>query len=166
MKEIEKVHLAVSCSDGSVVFMEFVTNDHRRIRQKPTKKNIDPVIAQSSLAWPPSYLPIVGWQIINESDIPKDRTYRRALTIKDGGITVDMPKAREIHRQNMRIERAPLLAALDVDYQRADESSNKELKASIASQKQALRDVTKLAAIDEAQTPDELKQVWPEALKR
>ena len=51
-------------------------------------------------------------------------------------IKVNMEKAREIKRDQLRAER-----------------------------KQQLRDVTADPAIDAATTPDELKAVWPEALE-
>ena len=78
-------------------------------------------------------------------------------------ITVNMEKARNIHRDRMREARAPLFNALDVAFQRAMETGADT--AEIVAKKQALRDVTADPAIDAAQTTDELKAVWPEILK-
>ena len=78
-------------------------------------------------------------------------------------ITVNMAKARDIHRAKMREARAPILAALDVQFQRALETNADT--TSIVAKKQALRDVTVDPAIDAAQTTEELKAVWPEVLK-
>ena len=78
-------------------------------------------------------------------------------------ITVNMAKARDIHRAKMREARAPILAALDVQFQRALETNADT--TSIVAKKQALRDVTVDPAIDAAQTTDELKAVWPDVLK-
>lgn len=80
-------------------------------------------------------------------------------------ITVDMAKARDIQRDRIREMRAPVLAELDIAYQRADEQGDAEAKADIAARKQALRDATKDPAIDAAKTPEELKAVIPDALK-
>lgn len=80
-------------------------------------------------------------------------------------ITVNMNKAREIKKDMIRAERAPLLAALDVEYMRAVEMGDTAKQAEIAAQKQALRDATKDPAISAAQTPDQLKAVVPEALQ-
>ena len=77
-------------------------------------------------------------------------------------ITVDMIKARAIHRDRMREARAPKLAAIDVAFQRAIEDGTDT--SSIVAQKQAFRDVTDDPAIEAAQTPDELKLVWPAIL--
>ena len=102
-------------------------------------------------------------RVVDETDIPTDRTYRNAwMDAGSGSVTHDMTKAREIHKNKLRELRAPKLAALDVDYIRADEAGNAALKTQIAQQKQALRDVTADPAIAAAQTVDELKLVIPE----
>ena len=68
-------------------------------------------------------------------------------------ITINFLKAQELTRNRLRQERAPLLTALDVQYQRAQEDGRDT--TIIISEKQRLRDVTKLA--DTATTLDELK---------
>ena len=70
-------------------------------------------------------------------------------------ITVNMDKAKAITKTRLREERAPLLAAQDVAFQRALES-NADTSA-IGAEKQRLRDITKLA--DAATTIDELKAI-------
>ena len=68
-------------------------------------------------------------------------------------ITINFTKAVVITKDRLRAERAPLLTALDVQYQRAQEDGRDT--TIIISEKQRLRDVTKLA--DTATTLDELK---------
>ena len=68
-------------------------------------------------------------------------------------ITVNFAKAQAITKDRLRQERTPLLEVLDVQYQRAQEDGRDT--AIIISEKQRLRDVTKLA--DAATTLDELK---------
>ena len=68
-------------------------------------------------------------------------------------ITINLDKAKVITKERLRAERAPLLTALDVQYQRAQEDGRDT--TIIISEKQRLRDVTKLA--DTAMTLDELK---------
>jgi len=80
-------------------------------------------------------------------------------------ITVDMTKAREIKRDQLRAERKPLLEQLDVEFMRAQEAGDTQKQALIADKKQSLRDVTADPAIDAATTPDELKAVLPNALE-
>ena len=73
-------------------------------------------------------------------------------------IKVDMAKAKEVHKKNIRDARAPKLAALDVDFQRALETSTGT--ALIVANKQALRDAPAAAGIATATTTDELKAQW------
>ena len=70
-------------------------------------------------------------------------------------ITINFTKAQAITKDRLRQERAPLLTALDVQYQRAQEDGRDT--TIIISEKQRLRDVTKLA--DAATTLDELKEL-------
>ena len=92
----------------------------------------------------------VPFRIVNDDEVPSDRTFRNALKYD---LTVDMTKAQGITKDRLRAERAPLLTALDVQYQRAQEDGRDT--TIIISEKQRLRDVTKLA--DTATTLDELK---------
>ena len=101
-----------------------------------------------------------SWRIINDSDLIPDRTFRNAWKDVNNKIEVDMPKAREIHRNNLRIARIEMLNTLDVEYIRADEQNNITRKNEIISQKQLLRDITKHPSIENAKTPEELKNIW------
>lgn len=105
---------------------------------------------------------VVSWSIeeIDPADRARDRTFRDAWKW-DRGIKTDMGKAREIHRGRIRAARDPLLKALDIEYQRADERADATEKARIAAKKQALRDATADPRIEAAATPEELKSVWP-----
>lgn len=75
-------------------------------------------------------------------------------------ITVNMDKAREIHRQRIRQARFPKLAELDTAFQRELEKV-KPNTAAIAAKKQALRDAPSDPAIAAAKSPEELKEAWP-----
>jgi hypothetical protein len=70
-------------------------------------------------------------------------------------ITVNLNKAKDITKDRLRAERAPLLQAQDVAFQRAAEEGADT--AAIVAEKQRLRDITKLA--DQATTLDELKDL-------
>lgn len=76
-------------------------------------------------------------------------------------ISIDMTKAREIKRDMIRAERAPLLAALDIELMRAVEAGDTAKQQEIAAEKQRLRDANQNPGIDAAQTPDELKDLNP-----
>ena len=68
-------------------------------------------------------------------------------------ISIDFSKAQAITKDRLRAERAPLLAAQDVAFQRALESGSDT--AAIVAEKQRLRDVT--SQVDACTTTDELK---------
>jgi hypothetical protein len=83
-------------------------------------------------------------------------------------IKINVDKAKEIQKNKLREARKPLLEKLDVDFVRALELGGDT--ASIAAQKQALRDVTNIVTeaeitgttVDEVTT--ELKAIWNEEL--
>ena len=70
-------------------------------------------------------------------------------------ITINLNKAKDITKNRLRAERAPLLQAQDVAFQRALETAADT--TAIVAEKQRLRDVTKLA--DQATTVEELKEI-------
>ena len=78
------------------------------------------------------------------------------------GFGINMDKAKEIHKNKIRKARAPKLAELDVEFQKALETSADT--TSIVSKKNALRDAPANAAIDAAKTEAELKASWDTAV--
>ena len=74
------------------------------------------------------------------------------------GFNIDMAKAREIHKNNIRAAREPLLNALDIEFQKALETSSST--TDIVSKKQALRDAPADSAIASASNEAELKAQW------
>jgi hypothetical protein len=70
-------------------------------------------------------------------------------------ISIDISKAKEIHKGELRIERKEKLEALDVLYMKAQEAGSDT--TDIVSKKQLLRDATK--AVDNKDTPEEIKAV-------
>ena len=73
-------------------------------------------------------------------------------------ITTDMAKAKEIHKTRIRAARPEKFAELDIEFQRALETSADT--SAIIAKKQALRDAPADSAIDAATTTDELKTQW------
>ena len=74
------------------------------------------------------------------------------------GFGIDMAKAREIHKTNIRTARAPKLAELDIEFQKAQETSADT--SAIVAKKQALRDAPADSGIASASTANELKAQW------
>ena len=73
-------------------------------------------------------------------------------------IKIDMARAREIHKTKIRDARTPLLAELDVQFQRALETGAST--TDIVAKKQALRDAPADDLIISASTEAELKAQW------
>ena len=74
------------------------------------------------------------------------------------GFGIDMAKAKEIHKSNIRAVRVSKLAELDIEFQRALETSADT--SAIVAKKQALRDAPADSAIDSAKDTDALKAQW------
>ena len=74
------------------------------------------------------------------------------------GFGVNMAKAREIHKTNIRQARAPKLAELDIEFQKALESGAST--TDIVAKKQALRDAPADSGIAAASDADALKAQW------
>jgi hypothetical protein len=175
------VTVAVTRVDGGVTVLRVIVNEYVRDPEDPTQRvvrrhydvsedYINGLIAQyvRDAAWTGGQTPVAWFPAPNDYvDEQTDRTFRNAWTHGPGKRKpdVDMPKAREIHRERLRVMRAPLLEQLDSEYLRADEAGNPQEKKRIAVRKQALRDVTDDPAIEAAQTPDQLKAVIPEVLR-
>lgn len=98
-----------------------------------------------------------NWNVINREDILCDTDFFAAWVNNNGVVTVDMDRAREVHKDVLRELRSPELSLLDVSYMKADEIGDTATKLSIAARKKALRDVTKDPAIAAAGTTDDLK---------
>lgn len=86
-----------------------------------------------------------------------DRTFREAWQFAGSAVEVDLALAKEIHKDILRMERAPIMQELDVEYMVALEKGQSTL--GIASKKQSLRDVTNDPRIDAASSVDELKSL-------
>jgi len=81
--------------------------------------------------------------IVQESELPQaDNDFFNAWELANGVVTVNLDKAKELTKARLRAQREPLLAAQDVLYMRAVETSS-EVSAIVA-EKQRLRDVTSL----------------------
>jgi len=78
------------------------------------------------------------------------------------GFGIDMAKAKEVHKNNIRSARSEKLVELDVEFQKALEKGTDT--TSIVSKKQALRDAPANTAINAATTEAELKAAWDTAV--
>jgi hypothetical protein len=104
----------------------------------------------------------IEYKIVESVDIDND--YFNAYGFDaELGAKVNIEKAKAIHLDKFRAARKPKLDLLDVAFMKAVEAGDEQKKTEIASEKQALRDVT-LTPL-----PNDLagiKSTWPDILKK
>ena len=74
------------------------------------------------------------------------------------GFGIDMAKAREIHKDNIRVARTEKFKELDIEFQKALETGAST--TDIVAKKQALRDAPADSGIAAASDTDALKAQW------
>jgi len=74
------------------------------------------------------------------------------------GFSIDMTKAKAIHKTNIRRAREEKFKVLDVEFTKALEAGTST--TDIAAKRQGLRDAPADSAIDAATNTDELKAQW------
>ena len=101
----------------------------------------------------------VNIKTVNVDLIPTDRTFRDAWeddsTESPEPIKVNMPKARDIHVGRIRVVRDKELVRLDIEQLRGND---------VAAEKQILRDIPAVFDLSGANSPEELKALWPNEL--
>lgn len=151
-------HILVTRSDRISIYKFYHSDDYGTWVRQPTPTNI--IGDLSRLPWWDNQ----PWEFIDPAVIPTDRTFRAAWVRDAGGVSVDMEKAVEVHKDTLRKVRAPLLQALDIEMMTAWAKGDTKTAQEVEAKKQALRDVTDDPRIEAATTPDELKAVVPEVL--
>ena len=106
---------------------------------------------------------ISTYSIVEDSVIPTDRSFRdswvgNGVGVSTATIVEDMTKAKEIHKTKIRTARVDKFSALDVEFQRALETSADT--STIVAKKQALRDAPAASGIATAASTDDLKAQW------
>ena len=106
---------------------------------------------------------VTTYSIVEDSIIPTDRSFRDSwvgvgIGTTGGTITEDMTKAKELHKAKIREARTDKFTALDIEYQRATETSADT--SAIVAKKQALRDAPAASGISTASNTTELKAQW------
>ena len=100
-----------------------------------------------------------GARIVHQNDLPNQyNDFFDAWEMNGSTVTVNLSKAKELTKNRLRVERAPLLAAQDVLFQRALESGADT--TAIVAEKNRLRDITGLA--DAAGSLEELRALKAE----
>lgn len=159
--------IVVANDDGScsiVVPMQEMFDAESRTRKLLDEKGITFTSDEEVLDWIIKKDVPEGksYRVITKDALPNDRTFRNAWTDSNPTPTVDvdMTKAKEMHKDTLRVLRVPKLQALDVEYMRALEAGKST--TAIVKKKQLLRDITNISLPN---TPDELKAYIPDCLK-
>ena len=100
----------------------------------------------------------LSYEIVEDSVIPTDRSFRNAWKQNSKTIETDMTKAKEIHKTNIRTARVPKLAELDIEFQKALETGADT--STIVAKKQTLRDAPAASGISTAASEADLKAQW------
>jgi hypothetical protein len=102
------------------------------------------------------------YRVVTRDVLPQDRTFRNAWTDDKptDSVDVDIDKAKEIKKDQLRELRKPRLAELDIQYMKVLEQGQDV--APIVAEKQALRDITKAELPDDI---EDLKNHIPDILK-
>ena len=77
-------------------------------------------------------------------------------------LSIDMNIAKELHKEKIRSAREPKLQALDIEFQRALESSADT--TTIVAKKKALRDAPNVDAIKNASSTEDLRKQWDSSI--
>ncbi len=102
--------------------------------------------------------------IVNVDTLPMDkdgnvcRVFRNAWDTEKGkSAEVNLTKAKEMAKDNVRKARTPKFQELDILYQRADEAGDADAKAAVVVKKQTARDATADTKITNADSVANLK---------
>lgn len=101
-----------------------------------------------------------GSKIVDSSSLPP-REFRDAWTATG----VSLEKAKKLWASKIRKARAQKLAELDIKWMMAIERGDLKIAASIAAQKQVLRDLTEREELTKAESLEEIKSFWPSILE-
>jgi hypothetical protein len=155
--------IAITMPDGSVTIRRYIVHLRNPRGELMGLRTPDDEHIRASLArqgWQD-----FPWKLVSPTELPP-RAFRAAWRLDPSlprreRLRVDMPAAREIHRERIRARRAPLFAALDAEYMRADERGDVAEKQRVATLRQHLRDAPADPRIEAATTPEELAAVDP-----
>lgn len=179
---IEFVRVAITMDDGSLRLMSFVTKGRGNVLptgaswldrdmglwvREPTGENLAYEVQQATVndkddagnivITPKAIL----FRVVDSSELPTEKIFRKAWLDDSIDIIVDMDKARSIRLEQIRIERMAVMPGLDIAWSVAMAKGDMEMAASVEGQRQALRDITQtlLPVINAATTIEELKAI-------
>ena len=176
--------IAVTLDNGTTAIMSFVTSsrsptlpqgarwveEHTGLWERPaTDANIFAEITKTFRATDNHGLPLpqpVRYKVVDEAEIPTDRTYRNALRHSETGFAFDLDTAKALHLTMIREARVESLNALDTAWMKATGQKDQVAADAVEAKRQTLRDLPTTIGIEKATTIDELKALWPVELAR
>jgi hypothetical protein len=99
--------------------------------------------------------------LIRKLGLPVYTNLIGAYKLTENTFEINVDDAKEFQIMRFREARTPILQSLDIDYLKADEKGDSQLKLEIATKKNALRDVTKISLPDNL---NDLNNFWPDIL--
>ena len=184
MKQVETqiIKVAITLDNGELAVMSFVTSgrsvslpfggqwfsspEEGYWAREPTVENVQYEVNKtfSNVGRIGHQMPSpLSWQIVPKESVPIDRSYREAW-IFNGKFDHDMPKAKQIHKDKLRLARNKKFIELDGLWMKAFATNNKQEVDRIEAERQVLRDLPQDPAIDTATTIEQLKALWPVTL--
>jgi hypothetical protein len=112
----------------------------------------------------------IKYTIVSKSEIPINRLYRDAWIFQNEKIKVDVEKAKEIQKNNIRSVRDKIFKDKDIEYMRALELQDNSKISEIVEQKNKLRDVPNIVnsfscdSTDPDVISNELSKVWDSSI--
>ena len=107
----------------------------------------------------------INIEVIDDSALP-NRVFRSAWVSKPQGVDVDMPQARIIHMDRIRISRDKALEILDKDWMKETGQGNTSAAAATEAARQVLRDIPSTFDLSAFPNPQALDAAWPPGLPR
>lgn len=181
---IKQVNIAVSCEDGTVTDLAFITMNRGNVlpygatwvnqeagiwEREPTHENIFAEISKSKAFTEGS--PPTGYRLFTEEENRADRTYRNAWVDNGGKLETDLAKARELHLAHVRAARDPKFLELDkkqwplIGPMFAGDKAASDKFQELEAEKQKLRDLPATLHVEAARSVDDLKAKWPRELE-
>ena len=112
----------------------------------------------------------IKYTIVSKSEIPTNRLYRDAWIFQNEKIKIDVEKAKEIQKNNIRSVRDKIFKDKDIEYMRALELQDSSKISEIVEQKNKLRDVPNMVNSFNCDSTDpdvissELSKVWDSSI--
>lgn len=91
--------------------------------------------------------------------IPAKRDFREAWQLSGRVVEHDLEKAKEIHKNRLRAERAIRMETLDTRFMKALETEDSEARQQVIAEKQALRDMPTNPLWDMVTSVEDLRKI-------